>query len=64
MPTKKKASKWVSRKLAVAVLTALLVTLNKVIGLDLSEDSILALSGVAVAYLIAQGYVDSKESKE
>lgn len=53
--------KLLSRKLAVTILTVAIVALNKAFGLSLSEEEVLALVGLAVSYLVAQGWVDGRE---
>lgn len=53
--------KLLSRKLAVTLLTAAIVAVNKALGLGLSEEEVLALVGLAVSYLVAQGWVDGRE---
>jgi len=54
--------KWTSRKLLVALLALVLVALNRKLGLDLAEADILALAGLAAAYVAGQGYVDGKQA--
>ena len=52
-----------SRKLWMAVAGALLVIANEGLGLGLPEDSILALAGILVAYILGQGVVDAQRAK-
>lgn len=61
-----KESKWVSRKLVITVIGALIVTLNDAIGLGLDQDTVWQLATVLAGYLVAQGVADSKkkETKE
>jgi hypothetical protein len=58
------SSKWVSRKLVVAV-TAMIAEV--VIGLggsvELAQELSLAIAGIASAYLIGQSAVDAKSKK-
>ncbi len=49
-----------SRKLWVTVLTGLLVAVNDRLGLGLSQEALLGLVALAVAYLAAQGWVDGR----
>ena len=56
--------KFLSKKLAVALLTILLTALNKKLGLDLSETEIMAIVGFASSYVLGQSFVDSKEPKK
>jgi hypothetical protein len=55
-------SKWASRKLLVAVLALVLVAVNRKLGLDLTEGDILALAGMAAAYVLGQGWVDGRQA--
>lgn len=50
-----------SRKLWMAVAGAVLVIANEGLGLNLPEDSILALAGILIAYILGQGLVDAKQ---
>ena len=51
------------RRLAVAVVTAALIALNRKLGLGLEQPEVLALSGLAVAYLAQSGYVSAARAK-
>lgn len=53
--------KFASRKFLVTLISAAFVALNQALGLDLSEETILAVAGIVVAYLAGQSYVDRKE---
>jgi len=51
-----------SRKLWVAIVSALLIVLNQGLGLNIPADSVLSLAGVIMAYIFGQAYVDGKQS--
>lgn len=55
-----------SKKLIVSTITILLVALNDKLGLQMSQETILAIAGVAAAYVAGQSHVDAKKitSKE
>jgi hypothetical protein len=53
-------SKFISRKLAITLCYGLLVALNGKLGLNITENVLMALAGAVSTYLVAQGYVDSK----
>lgn len=48
----------VSKKLTVAILSILLVALNRKLGLGLEPSEITSLAGLVAAYLIGQGIAD------
>lgn len=54
-------SKLKSRKLAMAVVAALLVIANEGLGLDLPTESVMSVAGIVMAYIFGQSYVDAKE---
>ena len=53
-----------SRKLWVTLLAIALNALNRKLGLDLTENEIMSLSGVAGLYVAGQGWVDGKMNGE
>lgn len=56
--------RFMSRKFIVTLCFALLVAGRDALGIKVSDDSILALAGVVVSYLAAQGWIDAKEKKD
>lgn len=48
-----------SRKLWMSLVTAALVVANRGLGLNLPEESVLAVAGIAVSYVLGQGAVDA-----
>lgn len=60
---KLKENKWVSRKLVITVIGALIVTLNDAIGLGLDQDTVWQLATVLTGYVIGQGVADAKKKK-
>ena len=52
-----------SRKFWMAVVAALLVVANEGLGLGLPEDSIMAVAGVVIAYVLGEAYVDGKREQ-
>jgi len=48
-----------SRKLAAAAIAALLVVLNRKLGLGLDAADLATLAGVAAAYVLGQGVADA-----
>ncbi len=52
-----------SRKFWMAIVSGLLVVFNKGLGIDLPEEGILGISGIALGYLASQGWVDGQEVK-
>ncbi len=54
-------SKFLSRKFLVAVISAVVLICNQGLGLNISEDNVMSVSGIIIAYLISQGWVDSKK---
>lgn len=54
-------SKFISRKVGAFLFTSLLAALNNKLGLDLSEDVILALVGLAGIFIFGQAWVDGKD---
>jgi hypothetical protein len=57
-------SKFLSRKFVVTLVFALLVAFRDQLGIDASDDSIMALAGVVASYLAMQGLIDTKEKKD
>ena len=53
-------SKLKSRKLWMAVVSGLLIVANEGLGLDLPNDAVLTVAGVAITYILGQSYVDAK----
>jgi hypothetical protein len=53
-----------SRKFFVAIVTALLIVLNQGLGLNLPEESVLTLAGVAATYIFGQSMVDKEKEKK
>ncbi|HET9554361.1 MAG TPA: hypothetical protein VFP50_15470 [Anaeromyxobacteraceae bacterium] len=51
------------RRLAVTLATAAIVALNRKLGLGLEQPDVLALSGLAVAYLAQSGYVAAAKAR-
>jgi len=52
-----------SKKLITAIVSIITIALNKKIGLDLSENDILAIAGVAAAYITGQSFIDTKKEQ-
>jgi len=50
-----------SRKFWMAVVSAVLLVLNEGLGLKVPSDTILSFTGVIMAYLFGQSYVDGKQ---
>ncbi|MBP3951119.1 hypothetical protein [Bacillus suaedae] len=57
-------NKFLSRKFLLAVVTGLLVVVNQGLGLNLPEESILTVAGVAVTYIVGESVVDAKQKGE
>jgi uncharacterized membrane protein len=55
-------AKFKSRKFWMAVVSALLVVANDGLSLGLPAEAVLAVSGVAVSYILGQGLVDARRS--
>lgn len=53
--------KFKSRKFWMAVVTGLLVVANEGLGLNLPSEAVLTVAGVAISYILGQGYVDGKK---
>lgn len=53
-------SKWISRKLVMAVLTPIIAIVAKKFGLD--DTAIAAIVGTIAAYILGQSHVDAKEA--
>ena len=51
-----------NRKIKITFLYAILVGLNKKLGLEIPEDVLMYLAGVIGTFLISQGWVDSKDA--
>jgi uncharacterized membrane protein len=51
--------KLTSRKFWVAVVSAVLIVLNEGMGLDIPADTVKAFMEIVIAYLIAEGAVDT-----
>ncbi|PEZ47019.1 hypothetical protein CN367_11655 [Priestia megaterium] len=56
-------SKWISRKLVVTVIGALIITLNDAVGLGLDQDTVWQLATVLAGYVIGQGVADVKKKE-
>lgn len=56
-------NKLASRKLWVAVITAVCVTLNQQLGLGLDDTTVVSAVGVAIAYILGQAHVDAKNAQ-
>lgn len=56
-------NKFLSRKLAVALSYGLLVALNTKLSLNVPENVLLGLAGLAGLYIWKQGQIDSKKSE-
>jgi hypothetical protein len=54
-------SKFTSRKFLIAIVSVALQLLNGQLASPLTEDQMLQLSAIVVAYLVSQGWVDGKE---
>ena len=52
--------KLLSRKLIVAVVTLIVIALNKKLGLNIDADGIMAMLGLSGAYVASQAAVDFK----
>lgn len=52
-----------SRKFWMAVVAAILVIANKGLDLNLPEDSITAVVGIVISYILGESYVDGKRGK-
>jgi len=55
---KKLIGKLGGRKWLISLVSVLLVGLNRVIGLDLSETAIASIAGIAAALVLGQGFAD------
>jgi hypothetical protein len=53
----------ISKKLVVTIITAIVVTFNNKLGLDLDINSILALIGLSSSYVVGQSAVDIQKNK-
>lgn len=53
--------KFKSRKFWMAVVSAALVIANKGLDLNIPEESIIAIAGIASSYIFGQAYVDGKK---
>lgn len=56
-------SKLKSRKFWTAIASAALVVANQGLDLGLPEDAIMAVVGIAITYILAQGGVDAIKAK-
>lgn len=56
-------SKFLSRKLIVALAYPLFVGIAKALKLDISDELLMTLAGVAASYMVAQGWADASEKK-
>jgi len=52
---------WKSRKFWMAVVSGALVVCNQGLGLNLPEEAIMTVAGVAIAYILGEAYVDAKK---
>lgn len=48
-----------SRKLWMAIVTAVLVICNDGLGLSLPDEVIMSVSGVVIAYILGEAYADA-----
>lgn len=53
-----------SRKLWVSIITPLVIIVAKAIGIELSDNVVMSISGVVSAYILGQAYVDSKTRRK
>ncbi len=60
---KEKPSKLKSRKLWIAVVTALLVVVNEGLGFNIPREPILVVAGIVISYIIGQSAVDAVAAK-
>ncbi len=54
-------NKFVSRKLIVTLVLAVLMAINERVGLNIPAEGLVGLSGAVAAYVLAQGHVDKAE---
>lgn len=52
-----------SRKLWVAIITAVLVALNDQLQLGFTQDSLISFVTIAVGYILGQSHVDAKKEQ-
>ena len=55
------AGKLKSRKLWMAIVSALLVVLNEGLGLGIDSETVLAFAGIVASYILGQSAVDTKK---
>lgn len=53
--------KFLSRKLVVALAYPLFVGIVRALKVEISDELLMALAGVAASYMVAQGWVDGKD---
>jgi hypothetical protein len=53
-----------SRKLWMAIVSALLMVANQGLDLKIPTESVLSIAGVVMAYIFGQSYVDGKQSAQ
>ena len=53
-----------SRKFWMAVVAAGVAIANDGLGLDLPQEAIMTVAGVAIAYILGEAYVDSQKKGE
>lgn len=52
-----------SRKFWMAVVSGLLIIGNEGLGLDLPNEAIMTVAGVAITYILGESYIDGQRAK-
>lgn len=51
-----------SRKLWMAIISAILIIMNEGLGLKVPGETVLSFAGIVISYILGQSYIDAKSS--